>query len=111
VVCRILHIRDVACAGIRLQWEIPIPGQIFISFGGITPVWQVVCRSDPQKARPCVRTRILSHHAPFYDSPFWLGVNLRKLVLKKSKKRSHNRYMSPKITGKNFTVYTELSEP
>jgi hypothetical protein len=35
--------------------------------------------------RPCVRTRILSHHALFYDSPFVLGVSLRKLFKKVTK--------------------------
>jgi hypothetical protein len=45
----------------------------------------------------CVRTRILSHHTPFYDSPFGQGVSLRKLVKKllKSQKKSQNRYISP----------------
>jgi hypothetical protein len=46
---------------------------------------------DPQKERPCVKTRILSHHALFYDSPFGLGVSLRKLV----KNVNFYRYISP----------------
>jgi hypothetical protein len=70
-------------AGIRLQWEIPIPGQILVSFWRITPVYEVECQPDPQKTRPWIRTRILSHHALFYDSPFGLGVNLKKRVKKK----------------------------
>jgi hypothetical protein len=45
----------------------------------------------PQMERPCVRTHILSHHAPFYDSPFGLGVSLRKLV----KKVNFYGYISP----------------
>jgi hypothetical protein len=49
-------------------------------------VWKVVCRPDPQKSRPCVRKRILSHHASFYDSPLGLRVSLRKLVKEKKVK-------------------------
>jgi hypothetical protein len=69
----------------------------------------VVCQPDPQKARSYVGTRILSHHAPLYNSQFGLGVNLKKLV-ERSQKKSHNRYKSP-ITGENFTVHSDLYEP
>jgi hypothetical protein len=95
VVCHILHIRDVAYCWNSFIMGNPYSRSNFGQFWGITPVWRVVCRPDPQKAHPCVRTRILSHHAPFYDSPFGLGVNLRKLVKNKNKKKSHNRSMSP----------------
>ncbi len=36
---------------------------------------------------------MLNHLAPFYDAPFGLGVNPRKLV--KKVKMSHDRIMSP----------------
>jgi hypothetical protein len=51
-----------------------------------------------QKARPCVRTRILSYHTHFYDSPFGLGVSLIKRV--KKVKKSHDRYTSPMCSSK-----------
>jgi hypothetical protein len=79
--------------------ENPYSRSNFGKFLGITPVWEVISQPDHQKARPCVRTRILSHHAPFYDSPFGLGVSLRKLIKKKKQKGHKNVTQSLHVTN------------
>jgi hypothetical protein len=77
---------DIPGIGFSFIMGNPYSRSNFGQFLGITLVWEVVCRPDPEKARPWVRTRILIHHAPFYGSPFGLGVNLRKLVKKQKSK-------------------------
>jgi hypothetical protein len=94
VVCRILHILDVWYCWNSFIMGNPYRWSSFGEFlGDFSGVGSDVS-TRPQKARPCARTHILSHHAPFYDSPFGLGVNLRKLVKKVLKKSQKSLYVT-----------------
>jgi hypothetical protein len=50
--------------------EIPLGAEIFGGFGDCRPLNVCVHQRNPEKARPCVKPRRLSHHACLSDALF-----------------------------------------
>jgi hypothetical protein len=67
-------------------------------FSRFRPVVSGVHQRDPEKARPCVKPRRLSHHACLCDAPFGRCTIARKKIKNKIKnikrKMSESRYIS-----------------
>jgi hypothetical protein len=78
--------------------EIPIGAEILGVFGNSRPLNACVHQRNPEKARPCVKSRRLSHHACLCDAPFGRYAIARKKYKKKKKiskeKKSQSRYIS-----------------
>jgi hypothetical protein len=79
--------------------EIPIGAEILGVFGNSRPLNACVHQRNPEKARPCVKPRRLSHHAFLCDAPFGRYAIARKKYKKKKKKnikrkKSQSRYIS-----------------